>query len=70
MAATKQKKGHNAGPLAVSNTANVIIGIILGLFCLSCVLPVLLVYTTSFTDELAITKNGVSLFPETFSFEA
>mgnify|MGYP000287780440 CR=1 FL=1 len=70
MAATKQKKGHNAGPLAVSNTANVIICIILGLFCLSCVLPVLLVYTTSFTDELAITKNGVSLFPETFSFEA
>ena len=63
MAATKQKKGHNAGPLAVSNTANVIICIILGLFCLSCVLPVLLVYTTSFTDELAITKNGVSLFP-------
>lgn len=70
MAATKQKKGHNIGPLAVSNTANVIICIILGLFCLSCVLPVLLVYTTSFTDELAITKNGVSLFPETFSFEA
>ena len=70
MAATKQKKSHNAGPLAVSNTANVIICIILGLFCLSCVLPVLLVYTTSFTDELAITKNGVSLFPETFSLEA
>ena len=70
MAATKQKKSHNAGPLAVSNTANVLICIILGLFCLSCVLPVLLVYTTSFTDELAITKNGVSLFPETFSLEA
>ena len=70
MAANKQKKSHNAGPLAVSNTANVIICIILGLFCLSCVLPVLLVYTTSFTDELAITKNGVSLFPETFSLEA
>ncbi len=63
MAATKQKKGHNAGPLAVSNTANVIICIILGLFCLSCVLPVLLVYTTSFTDELAITKNGVRPVP-------
>ena len=33
-------------------------------------MPILLVYMTSVTDELAITKNGVSLFPETFSLEA
>lgn len=58
------------GPLEVSTRANVIICVILTIFCLSCVLPILLVYMTSVTDELAITKNGVSLFPEKFSLEA
>ena len=70
MTDAKVRKRHKRGPLEVSARANVIICTILAIFCLSCVVPILLVYMTSVTDELAITKNGVSLFPETFSLEA
>ena len=70
MTDAKVRKRHKLGPLEVSARANVVICTILAIFCLSCVLPILLVYMTSVTDELAITKNGVSLFPETFSLEA
>lgn len=37
---------------------------------LFCVLPFLLILMVSLTDEAAITKNGYSFFPETFSVKA
>ena len=61
---------HHRGPLEIGDFGNTVICIILAVFCLSCVLPILLVYIVSFTDELAITRNGVSFFPETWSLEA
>ena len=58
------------GPLAIGNAANAVIVIILGIFTLSCVLPILLIYISSFTAERAITKNGFSFFPEEWSVTA
>ena len=58
------------GPLEIGNFGNTTICLILGLFCLSCVLPIILVYIASFTDELSIMHRGVSFFPEAWSTEA
>ena len=66
----KVVRRHKRGPLEIGNFGNAVICIILALFCLSCVLPILLVYIVSFTDELAITRNGVSFFPAQWSLEA
>ena len=38
--------------------------------CLSCVLPLLLLVTSSFTSEVALNRDGYSLFPAQFSLEA
>ena len=51
------KRGYS--PLEIGAFGNAVICIILTLFCLICVLPLLLVYITSFMDELAITRNGI-----------
>ena len=70
-AKVETKKRHSKyGPLAIGPFGNTVICIILTIFCLACVLPLLLVYITSFTDELAITRNGIGFFPETWSLEA
>ena len=66
----KVVRRHKRGPLEIGNFGNTVICIILALFCLSCVLPILLVYIVSFTDELAITRNGISFFPQSWSLEA
>lgn len=66
----KVVRRHRRGPLEIGNFGNAVICIILTLFCLSCVLPILLVYIVSFTDELAITRNGISFFPKEWSLEA
>ena len=66
----KAPKKNKYGPLAVSDTANAIIVTILTLFALTCVLPILLIYISSFTAEQAITRNGFSLFPEEWSIDA
>ncbi len=61
---------HKRGPLEIGNFGNTVICIILGLFCLTCVLPILLVYIASFTDELSIMHKGVSFFPDAWSIQA
>ncbi len=58
------------GPLQISTGPNVIINIILFIGALFCLLPVLLIYITSFTAEQAIIKNGFSLFPAEWSTAA
>jgi len=72
MTAKAERKIHHSkyGPLAIGTFGNTVICIILTLFCLICVLPLVLVYITSFTDELAITRNGIGFFPEMWSLEA
>lgn len=44
-----------------------VLGFCLLLYTLFCLLPVLLVVITAFTDEMCITKNGFSFFPEKWS---
>ena len=48
----------------------VMIAAFLILVSLTCVLPLMLVVSISFTDEAAIVKNGYSLIPSVFSTEA
>lgn len=43
---------------------------ILALVTLSMVLPVVLLFMSSITEESALVRNGYSFFPEAFSFEA
>ena len=70
MTETRAPRRRYRGPLAVGNMANAVIVIILGIFTLSCVLPILLIYISSFTAESAITRNGFSFFPEEWSLSA
>lgn len=48
----------------------ILIMIILIIISLSCIIPLLLVVSVSFTDEMAIVKNGYSLIPTQFSIDA
>lgn len=47
-----------------------VIYIFIVMMALFCVIPMLLVVITSFTDEAAIARNGYSLFPEAWSLMA
>lgn len=44
--------------------------IVLGLFSLACILPFVLLFMASITDDAAIIANGYSFFPTAFSFGA
>lgn len=44
--------------------------LVVTLIALFCILPMLLVVITSFTDEAAIARNGYSFFPESWSLMA
>ena len=61
---------YKRGPLEISDSASVVLNIVFIILSLSCLLPVLLVYITSFTAEKSIIKNGFSLFPEEWSLMA
>ena len=50
--------------------SRIVIYALVTLFSLCCVLPLLLVFMVSITDERAIGMNGYSFFPEAFSLEA
>ena len=49
---------------------NIIANIVLVLLSLSCVLPILLLLSSSLTSEAALMKNGYSFIPAQFSVEA
>lgn len=61
---------YKRGPLEISDSASVVLNIVFTVLSLSCLLPILLVYITSFTAEKSIIKNGFSLFPEQWSLMA
>ena len=46
-----------------------ILAFILGLYTLFCLLPILLVFVTAFSDDKSIASNGYSYFPEKWSLE-
>lgn len=47
-----------------------LIYVIVAVLALCCILPMVLVFMVSITDETAIGRNGYSFFPEAFSLEA
>lgn len=49
---------------------NFLIGTFITLFSLSCLLPMILTFMVSITDEKSIMKNGYSFFPKETSFYA
>ncbi|MBQ8597254.1 MAG: carbohydrate ABC transporter permease [Lachnospiraceae bacterium] len=66
------KRKGNAADLAPSRRerkgiGQYILGFCLLLYTLFCFLPVLLVFIAAFTDEMCITNNGFSYFPEKWS---
>ncbi len=50
--------------------STIVIYAVVTLLALCCVLPMILVFLVSITDEKAIGRNGYSFFPEAFSLEA
>lgn len=44
--------------------------LVLGLFTLACILPFVLLFTSSITDNNAIVRDGYSFFPSELSFDA
>ena len=55
---------------SVSIPTEIVIYIVLGLFCLACVLPFLFVIIISFTSEDSIRQIGFSFIPAEWSLEA
>lgn len=55
---------------SVSLPTEIIICIILGLFCVACIVPVIFVVIISFTSEVSISEVGYSFFPTEWSVNA
>lgn len=51
------------------NPTQMILYLIVAAFALCCLLPMVLVFVVSITEEKALTKNGYSFIPEAFSIE-
>ncbi|GGB42011.1 carbohydrate ABC transporter permease [Fictibacillus barbaricus] len=66
----KAVKKKNYNPHQLGKKANAILNTMLAVFAFSCVFPFLYVIIISLTDESVLEKNGFSLLPETWSFEA
>ena len=49
---------------------NIVVTAILIFLCIACVVPLLLLIMSSITSEAALMRNGYSLFPEEFGFDA
>ena len=58
------------GALGISSGANIVINVIMIVISLACLVPILLIYVSSFTAETAIRANGFSLFPSEWSLSA
>lgn len=69
-ASVSAKKAGSSRLTAVSRPAEMVITIILGLFCLLCIVPFIFVAIISFTAESSIREIGFSFFPKAFSVEA
>ncbi len=55
---------------AVSIPTEIIINIIIGLFCLACIIPFIFVIIIAFTSEESIRAIGYSFFPQSWSIAA
>jgi putative aldouronate transport system permease protein len=66
----KKKKSAIAEFTQIRPLTNAFFHILLFIFAASCLLPVLLIISISFSDELAIAKHGYKFIPEVFTLEA
>ncbi len=64
------KRKKNTRLTAVGLPAEIIIWIILGLFCILCVIPFVFVAIISFSAESSIREVGFTFFPNACSLEA
>lgn len=55
---------HSRRENTISPVTNLVLNIIFFVYMLSCVLPVLLIFIVSFTEENSLMNRGYSLFPE------
>lgn len=60
----------NVQPYKKFSTVNLLISIFILLFALMCLLPMILTFVVSITDETSIMRNGYSFFPKRFSLYA
>ncbi len=51
-------------------TFNIIAYLLLGVFAILCIVPFLMVLSSSFTNEQEIVRNGYTLFPSSFTLKA
>lgn len=58
------------GPLAISKTANTIINGFFSIYTILCLMPLVLIFMISISDETTVLVNGYSFFPEQFSLSA
>lgn len=61
---------RSRGFLSISKGPDMTITIIIGIFSLACIIPFILVFSASFTDEMSLLKNGYQMIPSKFSFAA
>lgn len=61
---------YSARENTISPATNLMFNLIFTAYMLACVLPVILVFMVSITDEMSVIKNGYSLIPEKISFLA
>lgn len=54
----------------ISFSSNIILNIIMIILSLSCILPIILVFAISITDESIVTQYGYSFIPQKISFES
>lgn len=52
-----------------SRTERVLIGIVLGIFCALCIIPIIAILSISLSDGKTLMKEGYSLLPRGFSWE-
>lgn len=57
-------------PLAISRRSAAVIHAMFLFYAIACIVPILLVFAISFSDETTIVANGYKLIPEKFSLQA
>jgi len=62
--------GQYKDPRKIGRVADAILTMMFSLICLTCIIPVLLVVSASFTSETALNKYGYLLIPKEFSLSA
>jgi putative aldouronate transport system permease protein len=63
-------KSKHRDLLAVSPATNVLLNVVMVVFCLLTLFPLFVILISSITSEASLTQNGYRLWPEEFSYQA